>query len=165
MPDLGAAGKTNRQRLVELLSREELSFEALRDELAFANNALESCELRTKRRRVRSERHTVVVDRQLVDAHAADLENLSHLARVLLHRDDDGVVDGFQLSGIRRDTLFDQLGLRNGDVINSVAGTELTDVASAIRMWDDIESTSRVELDITRRGEPLTIVVEIADLG
>ena len=41
MPDFGPTGRTTRQRVRELLAREELSFEALREELQVTVKQLE----------------------------------------------------------------------------------------------------------------------------
>lgn len=48
-------------------------------------------------------------------------------ARFMPHRDADGVLDGYRISGIRRKTWVDCGGLRNGDVLLRVDGAAITD--------------------------------------
>ena len=54
MPDFGPTGRTARQRLIELLAREELGFDALREELQMTVKQLED-DLRHVHRSLRSQ--------------------------------------------------------------------------------------------------------------
>jgi hypothetical protein len=104
------------------------------------------------------ERTTIDID--VAALGAPDLvARLSESARARPHRDVDGAVDGFRLSGVRRDSLlFDLFGLRSGDVVHSVAGRPLHSVDEAMQAWQHIEPLSpgdAVVVELTRRGRPI----------
>lgn len=94
-----------------------------------------------------------VVDRAVIDQYLGDLEGLSKMGRALLHRGADGEFDGYRLSAIRRDTIADKLGIKNGDVIHSVNGQPLNSVQNAMGAYQTMQSQNEFEFEITRRGE------------
>lgn len=94
-----------------------------------------------------------VVDRAVIDQYLGDLEGLSKMGRALLHRGPDGEFDGYRLSAIRRDTIADKLGIKNGDVIHSVNGQPLNSVQNAMGAYQTMQSSSEFEFEVTRRGE------------
>ena len=52
--------------------------------------------------------------------------------RVAPHRDTLGEVDGFRISGIRRETLLHRLGVKNGDVVHSINGMPIDSLSAAL---------------------------------
>ena len=74
------------------------------------------------------------VSKDVFDKYINDLEGISRMGRALLHRGPDGEFDGYRLSAIRRNTLADQLGIKNGDIIHAVNGQPLN--SSTVR--DDL---------------------------
>ena len=89
------------------------------------------------------------------------VESLSKLARALLHRGPDGEYDGYRLSAIRRGSLADKLGIRNGDIIHSVNGTTLNSVQGAMAAFQSLSGGtspgSGFKFEVTRRGQPVTL--------
>ena len=75
------------------------------------------------------------VDRALLDKYLGDIEGISRMGRALLHRGPDGEFDGYRLSAIRRNTLADQLGIKNGDVVHSVNGQSLNSMSNAMNAY------------------------------
>lgn len=62
---------------------------------------------------------------------------------------------GFRLRGVRRGTLPDLLGLKNGDVITEVGGTPLTmDVVAGL--YGKLRHASNIEVTVDRRGQRVT---------
>jgi general secretion pathway protein C len=67
---------------------------------------------------------------------------------------------GFRLRGVRKGTLPDLLGLKNGDVITEVGGSPLTmDVLPGL--YGKLRHASHVEVTVDRRGERMTRQLEI----
>lgn len=93
------------------------------------------------------------VDRSVIDKYLADLGSLSTMARAIPHKGPDGNVDGYRLSGIRRNSPLSQLGIKNGDVIQSVNGTSLGDMTDAMGALQSLQSASHFSFDVTRRGQ------------
>jgi len=101
--------------------------------------------------------NTFVIDRQLFDSSLQDLDALSRMARAIPHRDASGNPDGFRLSGVRRDQLLYNLGIRSGDVIHGVNGKPLTTIAEAMGAMQSLQRDSSFSFEVTRRGQKMTM--------
>jgi general secretion pathway protein C len=101
------------------------------------------------------------VSKDLFDKNINDLEGISRMGRALLHRGPDGEFDGYRLSAIRRDTLADQLGIKNGDIIHSVNGQPLNSVQSAMNAYNTMRTESSFCFEISRRGSPTELCYEV----
>lgn len=101
------------------------------------------------------------VDRSVVDKYLTDLEGLSKMARAIPHRGPDGEIDGYRLSGIRRNSPLSQLGIRNGDVVKSVNGHSLSSMQDAMGAFNSLQSASSLTFQISRRGQDMTMEYNI----
>ncbi len=101
------------------------------------------------------------VPRSLLDKYIGDLGAASKLGRALLHRGADGSYDGYRLSAIRRGSLADQLGIKNGDVIHSVNGSDLNSMQAAMGAYNTMQNDSNFCLNVTRRGEQQELCYEV----
>ncbi len=73
----------------------------------------------------------------------------------------DGKPEGFKLFAIRRDSLWDKLGIQNGDTLLRVAGMPLTSPEQALQIYTEISQNKkreRVAVELRRRGETRTHV-------
>lgn len=68
----------------------------------------------------------------------------------------DGESRGFKLFAIRPNTLFDQLGFCNGDVILAIDGQAIATPDKALAAYQKLKQASSFQVDILRRGEPRT---------
>ena len=102
-----------------------------------------------------------IVPRDLLDKQLADLEGLSQMGRALLHRGPDGEFDGYRLSAIRRGSLPDQLGIRNGDVIHSVNDMPLSSVQGAMTAFQTLQNESGFSFEVTRRGQTVSMGYQV----
>lgn len=91
----------------------------------------------------------------------SDLEGLSRMGRALLHRGPDGEFDGYRLSAIRRNTIADKLGIRNGDIIHAVNGKPLNSMQSAMEAYNTMQSEKGFEFKVTRRGQEMTMKYDV----
>ncbi len=91
------------------------------------------------------------------------LENLSTLFTQMraVPSMKDGNTQGFRVFAIRRGSLFQQLGLRNNDVVQRINGTELTDPTRAMGLFENLKGETRLSVDVLRGGEPRTLSYEI----
>jgi len=67
----------------------------------------------------------------------------------------NGTPRGFKLYSIRPDSFFARLGLKNGDALNRVNGYTLDNPTSALEAFNHLRSSSRIELEIERDGQPV----------
>jgi general secretion pathway protein C len=82
------------------------------------------------------------------------LENIDQLmeqARIRPHIE-EGRPSGISITGIRPNTIFRSMRLRNGDIITGVNGSPIESVEDAMRIFSDLSSASEVQLEIKRRG-------------
>ena len=89
---------------------------------------------------------------------AAQLNEISRHARLTPHRDQAGRIDGYRLSGVNPGSALHSYGFRSGDVLHRIAWRPLTDTEDAADLFSSLATASTLEVDLTRRGDPLTLV-------
>lgn len=105
--------------------------------------------------------NSFVVDRGLVERYITDLDAIARMGRAIPHRGTDGEIDGYRLSGIRRHSLGEKLGIKNGDIVHSVNGNPLTSMQGAMQAYTSLQSEGDFEFEITRRGQRMTLEYEV----
>jgi len=88
-------------------------------------------------------------------------EKLANQIRAVPHTDESGNIDGYRLSGIRRSSLFRKLGIKNGDVVHSVNGNDLTSVSSAMKAYESLQSERNFNFEVTSRKKKKTYEYEV----
>jgi general secretion pathway protein C len=90
-------------------------------------------------------------------------QNLGNLLREIQARPFflDGKQVGISINRIKPDSVFQKLGLRNGDVITGVEGHDIRSMRDGLNLLNKLDSTSNVRLNIQRRGVPETIEYKV----
>jgi general secretion pathway protein C len=88
-------------------------------------------------------------------------EKLANSIRAVPHTDSDGKIDGYRLSGVRRSSLFNKLGIRNGDVVHSVNGNTLDSMQNAMEAYNSLQGERDFNFEVTRRGKRNTFEYEV----
>jgi general secretion pathway protein C len=73
----------------------------------------------------------------------------------------NGKPDGFKLYAIRPSSAFAKLGLTNGDTLQSINGFELTSADKALEVYTKLREATSLEVEVTRRGKPVTLKYSI----
>jgi general secretion pathway protein C len=73
----------------------------------------------------------------------------------------DGESMGFRLFSIRKGSVFDRMGLQNGDIVQRVNDVALTDPARAAGLLEEIQTADRVKVDLLRQDKPNTLTYKI----
>ena len=100
------------------------------------------------------------IERSAVENALANLDRLSRDARVVPNFQ-DGKSNGFKIFSIKRNSAARNLGLKNNDVLTGVNGTPLTSPDKALELYTQLQSEGHIELDIQRKGEPVTMEYDI----
>ena len=100
------------------------------------------------------------IDRDIIDDALSDVGNLMRQVRIRPYFR-DGNPEGVLLSGIRRGSIFEQMGLESGDVIKGVNGEPIRSVDDAMALYQGLRSESSVQVQIERDGSPRTISYRI----
>jgi S1-C subfamily serine protease len=73
----------------------------------------------------------------------------------------NGRPDGMKLYAIRPNSLWAALGFQNGDTVHSINGVELDDASKALDAYTKLRDTTRLEIELSRRGRPEILVITI----
>ena len=96
------------------------------------------------------------VERTTINSNMQDMSHLLTEVRALPVMQ-NGATNGFRLSEIQPGSLFQQIGLQDGDVLTSISGERLTDPARALRMLSTLQTRSDVTLIVLRNGAPVRL--------
>jgi len=88
------------------------------------------------------------------------LLQLSKQARYAPLLDENGKLRGVALMDIRPDSTLERLGLRNGDVVVSVAGVKVDNTSKAYDALRALNPRAGGEVLVERRGVPTRITIE-----
>ncbi len=101
------------------------------------------------------------VDQSIIASAMGNIDSLISQVRATPHKGPDGEIDGFRLSAIRRGSLLQKLGIKNGDVIHGVNGTPLNSATGAMGAFQSMQSESQFSFDVTRRNQKNTFEYSI----
>lgn len=100
------------------------------------------------------------VDRALVDQLMENPTSTMRRVRVRPHSR-GGEITGFRLSRIRGSSIWSKLGLRNGDVVHSINGIEITSADRALSAYTKLRSTDHLTVTISRSGNKQALDFDI----
>jgi general secretion pathway protein C len=98
----------------------------------------------------------ITVKRSQIDTAIKDVNTLMKQIRIRPNFK-NGKPDGFRLTGIRPNSIFYNMGLKSGDIIMGVDGKDIESVDDALKFYQNLQSSSKVQLQIKRRGRLKTI--------
>lgn len=100
------------------------------------------------------------VDRSVIDSVLENQAQLMRSARIVPEQK-DGKTVGIRLFGIRQDTLLGTLGMQNGDRLEKINGYDMASPEKALEAYARLRTASSLTVQLTRRGQPLTIEYQI----
>jgi general secretion pathway protein C len=106
---------------------------------------------------VRPERsQNINVRRSQMESAVKDVNNLMKEIRIRPNFR-NGKPDGLRLTGIRPNSIFYNMGLKSGDILTGANGKPIESVEDVFKLYQNLQSSSKVELQIKRRGQLKTI--------
>ncbi len=93
------------------------------------------------------------IDREYLDSEV--LGNLSKVATQarIVPSFKNGKPNGFKLFSIKPKSLYSQIGLQNGDVIQKINGYEMNSPDKALEIYQKLKDAGSVSVELTRRGQ------------
>jgi general secretion pathway protein C len=73
----------------------------------------------------------------------------------------DGKADGFKVFAIKPESIFDKVGLKNGDVIRKVNDNDITSPEKAFQIFQELRNEKNLSIEISRRGQTQSFSYEI----
>jgi general secretion pathway protein C len=72
-----------------------------------------------------------------------------------------GKPDGFILQEIRKNGVYDNLGMKNGDILLRINGSNISNPENALQTFMALKGMDKVQLDIIRDGNRMTLNYQI----
>ena len=107
---------------------------------------------------VRAQR--ISLRRSYIEQSMTDMASLMTQVQIQPHME-DGVPAGLSLSSIKPNSIFRRMGLRNGDIITGVDGSEISSVDDALKLVDNLKNASNLSVQLKRRGREKNIEYSI----
>jgi general secretion pathway protein C len=101
-----------------------------------------------------------MLDQREVTAGTENINQLLTQARALPYVE-QGKTVGFRISEIVPGSLYDKIGLQNGDVIQKINSQDVDDPAKFFQMYQNLKEERNVSIDMIRGGQRQTVNYEI----
>ncbi len=72
-----------------------------------------------------------------------------------------GEPDGLMVYGIRPNSVFRQIGLRNGDIIKDINGTPIVQADDALSLYTEVRESDQAKVTLMRRGKEKEIIYHV----
>ena len=102
----------------------------------------------------------IKVDERELDNALSNLPMLLQQARAVPYFK-DGKSIGLRLFAIRPGSLYEKVGLQNGDILKEINGTSLSDITQAVKLFERLKSEKNITLKLERQREDKTLLYEI----
>ncbi len=107
-----------------------------------------------------ADQSTVSIDREEINSALKNINQLMSQVKVRPHFE-NGQPSGLIVSHIRPKSIFSEMGLQNGDIVKGVNGNQIQSVDDALKFYENLKSSSSVDLQIERGGELMSIAYQI----
>lgn len=101
-----------------------------------------------------------LIDRRELESTVANINEVFTQARAVPYFE-NGKTVGFRVFAIKPGSVFEKIGLQNGDVINRVNGVELTDPTKAISLFTELQNEGHIAVDLQRNKQAKNFSYEI----
>lgn len=91
-------------------------------------------------------------------------KSISDVVRFSVHRE-DGQMVGYKIRPGRDKQLFDQVGLKAGDIVTNVNGRAMTDPKQLREVYQELKTATEANLGVRRGDEELQITIRVDNGG
>jgi general secretion pathway protein C len=95
------------------------------------------------------------IDKGQFEQMTSNLGPLLTQARVVPHFE-NGVIDGYKIFAIKPDSLYQKIGLENGDVIQNINGIQVDSPEKALQMFQSLRTERTFTINLSRNNERQT---------
>ena len=96
------------------------------------------------------------VNRDELDQELSNLPRLLSQARAVPYfRNGQSV--GMRLFAIRKDSMYDKLGLKNGDILMSINDNSLSDPSQALKLFETLKTEKSIYVTVERNGQQMDL--------
>lgn len=103
---------------------------------------------------------SIKIKRDYLNSYVNDIDKVwSNIAIKEIKKDKK--IDGFEVFKVAKDSVFDKLGLKQGDIIKSINNNVLGSYADAFEVYNNINNTKYLNIEILRDNEIMELNYEI----
>jgi general secretion pathway protein C len=73
----------------------------------------------------------------------------------------DGRATGLRLFAVKSGSLYEKLGLKNGDILKAINGNSLADLSQAMQLFEKLKSERQINVTLERNSEEKDVKYEI----
>ncbi len=103
---------------------------------------------------------TKVVSKGLLSSYTKDIDKVWKDIGIGEHKV-NGVLTGFKVNFIKKNSDFEKLGLKRGDILTSINGQELDSYNAAFSFYKEMDSIENLTLSIKRNNQDMELEYEI----
>jgi len=103
---------------------------------------------------------TVKVKRDYLNSYVNDIDKVWNNIKIDEIRQ-NGKIDGFKVGRVNKNSVFGKLGLKKGDIIKSINNNVLNSYADAFKVYNNINNTKYLNIEILRDNEIMELNYEI----
>lgn len=102
----------------------------------------------------------VQIEQKVIRDGMANLNEVLQQARAIPNFE-NGMPDGYKILQIAPGSIFEKLGIKNGDVISGLNGEPVNDPGKALGLLNDLPNANHVEITVKRNGHKQTMNFDI----
>ena len=102
----------------------------------------------------------ITIDRRELNKSLENINELLTQARAVPNIE-NGVMNGFKLFSVQPGSLYQKLGAQNGDVIKAVDGVDIKDPATAMSLFQQLQTMNKLDFKVQRGGVDKTYTIDI----
>ncbi|MEO0812616.1 MAG: type II secretion system protein GspC [Myxococcota bacterium] len=95
------------------------------------------------------------VDKEYIDSTMGNLSQVATQARIVPSFK-NGKSNGFKLFSIKPGSIYQKIGLQNGDVIQKINGYTIDSPDKALEVYSKLKTSRNVNIDLLRRGRAMS---------
>jgi general secretion pathway protein C len=101
------------------------------------------------------------VNRSALNSNLKNMASLFTQIRAIPNIGANGRSDGFKLSEIQPNSIFQQIGLQDGDVLTNVEGQSVSNPMRAMQLLSSLRDRSSINVTVLRNGQPIQLQYNI----
>jgi type II secretion system protein C len=74
---------------------------------------------------------------------------------------ENGKTDGFAISEVKPGSVFEQIGMQNGDLVTSIDGQPVTNPLQAMALMSSVQTKPSIDLTVSRGGSPINLHLDL----
>lgn len=73
----------------------------------------------------------------------------------------DGILKGWRIDRIRKNSFWDKSGMQNGDVVEEINGVMLSDAGQSIKLLNGLRNEGEIDIKINRNGQKMNLNLKV----